>query len=81
MNRDKVLTRYKRGSLASAIGILILLLTPATSILAQEDPGLAALPQLNAEEDPGLVALQQPDFLTSGLYGGGLTFIGTSPYI
>ena len=34
-----------------------------------------------AEEDPGLTALQQPDFLTSGLYGGGLTFIGTSPYI
>ena len=59
--------RYKRGSLASAIGILIFLFTLPISTPAQEDPGL--------------VALQQPDFLTSGLYGGGLTFIGTSPYI
>ena len=67
MNRDNLLTRYKRGSLASAIGILIFLLTLPISTLAQEDPGL--------------VALQQPDFLTSGLYGGGLTFIGTSPYV
>ena len=67
MNRDEVFTHYKRGILASVIGILILLLTLSTSILAQEDPGLASL--------------QQPDFLTSGLYGGGLTFIGTSPYI
>ena len=25
--------------------------------------------------------MEQPDFLTSGLYGAGLTFIGTSPYI
>ena len=67
MNRDKVFTHYKRGTLAATIGIFIFLLTLPTSTLAQEDPGLATM--------------QQPDFLTSGLYGGGLTFIGTSPYI
>ena len=67
MNRDNVFTRCKRGPFASAIGILIFLLTIPISTPAQEDPGL--------------VALQHPDFLTSGLYGGGLTFIGTSPYI
>ena len=67
MNGDKVFTHYKKGILASTIGILIFLLALPTSTPAQEAPGLATL--------------QQPDFLTSGLYGGGLTFIGTSPYI
>ena len=67
MNGDKVFTHYKSGILAATIGILIFYLVLPMSTLAQEDPGL--------------VALQQPDFLTSGLYGGGLTFIGTSPYI
>ena len=67
MNRDKLFTHYGSVVLASTIGILIFLLTLPTST--------------PAEEDPGLVALQQPGFLTSGLYGGGLTFIGTSPYI
>ncbi|MXV74229.1 hypothetical protein F4Z99_08115 [Candidatus Poribacteria bacterium] len=67
MNRDTVLTHYRRVVLASTIGILFLFLTLPTPT--------------PAEEDPGLTALQQPDFLTSGLYGGGLTFIGTSPYI
>lgn len=67
MNRDKVFTHYKRGTLAATIGIFIFLLTLPTSTPAQEDPGLATM--------------QQPDFLTSGLYGGGLTFIGTDPYI
>ena len=67
MNRDKVFTHYKRGTLAATIGIFIFLLTLPTSIPAQEAPGLATM--------------QQPDFLTSGLYGGGLTFIGTDPYI
>ena len=80
MNRYEVFTHYKRGILASAIGIVILLLTLPTSILAQETLP-TSIPAEPAQEDPGLVALRQPDFLTSGLYGGGLTFIGTSPYI
>lgn len=67
MNRDTFFVHYRRVILASTIGILIFLLTLPTATLAEEDPGLASL--------------QQPDFLTSGLYGGGLTFIGTSPYI
>ena len=67
MNRDKIFTHYRRVVLTSTIGILIFLLTPP--------------PSTPAEEDPGLTALQHPDFLTSGLYGGGLTFIGTNPYI
>ena len=67
MNRDTLFTHDRRVVLASTIGILIFLLTLPTSTPAQEDPGL--------------VALEQPGFLTSGLYGGGLTFIGTSPYI
>ena len=67
MNRDEVFTRYSRAVLALTIGLLIFPVTLPTSTPAEENPGLAAL--------------QQPDFLTSGLYGGGLTFIGTSPYI
>ena len=42
---------------------------------------LLILPTLTAAEDKALSAMEQPNFLTSGLYGGGLTFIGTSPYI
>ena len=67
MNADKVFTHCKSGILASTIGILIFYLLLPTSTPAEEGPGLATL--------------QQPNFLTSGLYGGGLTFIGTSPYI
>ena len=67
MNTDKFFTRYRRVVLTLTIGLLIFFLTLPTST--------------PAEEDPGLTAFQQPDFLTSGLYGGGLTFIGTSPYI
>jgi len=67
MNRDTFFTHDRRVVLASTIGMLFLLLTLSTSAPAQEDPGLASL--------------QQPDFLTSGLYGGGLTFIGTDPYV
>ena len=67
MNRDKVFRHYKRGALATAIGILILFSTLS--------------PSTPAEEDLGLAAMRQPDFLTSGLYGGGLTFIGTDPYV
>ena len=67
MNRDKIFTDYRRVVLTLTIGILIFLLTPP--------------PSTPAEENPGLTALQHPDFLTSGLYRGGLTFIGTNPYI
>ena len=67
MNRDEVFKPYSRGTFALTIGILSILLTLPTSI--------------GAEEDPGLAAMERPDFLTSGLYGGGLTFIGTDPYI
>ena len=67
MNRDKVLTLYRRSPLVSTIGILFFLCTLPTST--------------GAEEDPGLAALERPEFLTSGLYGGGLTFIGRDPYI
>ena len=42
---------------------------------------LLILPTLTVAEDQTLSAMEQPNFLTSGLYGGGLTFIGTSPYI
>ena len=36
---------------------------------------------LPIEEDKTLNEISQPDFLTSGLYGGGLTFIGNDAYI
>ena len=42
---------------------------------------LLILPTLTAAEDEALRAMEQPGFLTSGLYGGGLTFIDTDPYI
>ena len=69
MNRGEVFTPYNRGTLVLTIGIGILLLILTLPI------------SIRAEEDPGLAALERPDFLTSGLYGGGLTFIGTDPYI
>ena len=34
-----------------------------------------------AEEDQALTELEHPDFLTSGLYGGGLTFINGDAYV
>ena len=67
MKRDEVFTPYRSGTSALTIGVLFMLLTLPISI--------------GAEEDPGLAAMERPDFLTSGLYGGGLTFIGTDPYI
>jgi len=67
MNRHKFFTHYRRVVLVLTVGILIFLRTLLIST--------------PAEEAPGLSALQHPDFLTSGFYGGGLTFIGTSPYI
>ena len=56
-----------RGTIASIIGTIILLLILPTSTLAQEDEALTEL--------------EQPDFLTSGLYGGGLTFINGDAYV
>lgn len=67
MNSDEVFTPYRSGTLTLTIGILFILFTLPTST--------------GAEENPGLAAMERPDFLTSGLYGGGLTFIGTNPYI
>ena len=67
MNRDEIFTHYRKVALALTISILIFLLTLPTSTAA--------------EENPGLTALQHPDFLTSGLYGGGLIFVGADPYI
>lgn len=67
MNSDEVFTPYRRGIFALTLGILFIRLTLPTST--------------GAEDDPGLAAMERPDFLTSGLYGGGLTFIGTDPYI
>ena len=42
---------------------------------------LLILPTLTGAEAQSLSALEQPNFLTSGLYGGGLTFIDKEPYI
>ena len=42
---------------------------------------LLILPPLSDAEDEALRAIEQPNFLTSGLYGGGLTFIDREPYI
>ena len=67
MNRNRVFKLYRRSPFVSTIGVLFFLLTLPTST--------------GAEEDPGLAALERPEFLTSGLYGGGLTFIGRDPYI
>ena len=67
MNGDKVFTHNRKRFFASTIGILIFLLVLPTPTPAQEDTGLTAM--------------KQPDSLASELYGGGLTFIGTSPYI
>ena len=66
MNHFNIFTRCRRGIFAASISVLILCLI---------------LPPLTAAEDNALRAMEQPDFLTSGLYGAGLTFIGTSPYI
>lgn len=66
MNSLNLFIRYRRGSFAATISVLIFsfILSPLTTA-----------------EDRALSAIEQPDFLTSGLYGAGLTFIGTSPYI
>ena len=67
MNRNNDATYCGRGIFASIIGILILLFFLPISTSAQEDKALTQL--------------EQPNFLTSGLYGGGLTFIDGDAYV
>lgn len=74
MNRNNVFTHYWRGIFVSLIGIFIFSLIPPT--FAQDNTQSTPL-----EEDKTLNEISQPDFLTSGLYGGGLTFIGNDAYI
>ena len=74
MNRNNVFTHYWRGIFASIISIFIFLLILPT--FAQDDTQSTPI-----EEDKALNEVTQPDFLTSGLYGGGLTFIGGDAYI
>lgn len=67
MNRPPIYTRRSRGVLAATIKILILFFLLPLSVPAQEDQALPAM--------------EQPNFLTSGLYGGGLTFINGDAYV
>ena len=67
MNRNNVFTYCGRGISTSIIGTILFLL-----ILPTHTP---------AEEDSALTTLEQPDFLTTGLYGGGLTFINGDAYV
>ncbi len=66
MNNINIFADCRNGIFAVTISSLILLLI---------------FPTLTAAEGQTLSVMEQPNFLTSGLYGGGLTFIGTSPYI
>ena len=66
MNEINTLFYDRKGIFAVTIGILTLLFI---------------LPPFTAAQDRALTAIEQPSFLTSGLYGGGLTFIDTNPYI
>ncbi len=66
MNKRNIFIDCKNRIFAIVISILILLFI---------------FPALTPAEDRALTAMEQPDFLTSGLYGAGLTFIGTSAYI
>ena len=61
-------------SISSTIGILFLFLI--RSLPAQNEPQTAL-----AEGDTGLSAMGPSNFLTSGLYGGGLTFINGDAYV
>ena len=67
MNRNYDTTYCGSGIFTSIIGILILFF-----ILSISTP---------AQEDKALTQLEQPNFLTSGLYGGGLTFINGDAYV
>ncbi len=67
MNRTIGMAYCERSIFVSTIGTIIFLLILPTCLLA--------------EEDKTLTKLEQPDFLTSGLYGGGLTFINRDAYV
>ena len=66
MNDTNIFSHYRVGIIFATISILILSFIFSPFTTA---------------EDGALSAMEQPGFLTSGLYGGGLTFIGKSPYI
>jgi hypothetical protein len=67
VNINNVFFSSRTGIIAWIFGILTFLLILPTSTLA--------------EEDQALTQLEHPDFLTSGLYGGGLTFINGDAYV
>ena len=67
MNRNNVFIYCGRDISVSIIGFFIFFFILPTSTPAQEDQALTEL--------------EQPDFLTSGLYGGGLTFINGDAYV
>ena len=67
MNINNVFSSSRTGIIAWILGILTFLLILPTSTLA--------------EEAQTLTQLEHPDFLTSGLYGGGLTFINGDAYV
>ena len=64
----------RKNIFASIISTFIFFLILPT--FAQDDTQSTPI-----EEDKALTKIAQPDFLTSGLYGGGLTFIGSDAYI
>ena len=65
---------WKRRSIAATIIILALFLILPTS--AQDAPQLGP-----AEADKALNEIEESNFLTGGLYGGGLTFIDGDAYV
>lgn len=65
MNKNNDATCCGNCIFASIVGFLIFLFIFPTA----------------AQEDKALTHLEQPDFLTSGLYGGGLTFIDGDAYV
>ena len=67
MKINNVFPSFRTGIIAWILGILTFLFILPTSTLA--------------EEDQALTQLEHPDFLTSGLYGGGLTFINGDAYV
>ena len=67
MNRNNISIYCGRGISISTIGTIFFLFILSTPTLA--------------EEDQALTKLEHPDFLTSGLYGGGLTFINGDAYV
>ena len=64
----------RKNIFASIISTFIFFLILPT--FAQDDTQSTPI-----EEDKALTKIAQPDFLTSRLYGGGLTFIGSDAYI